>query len=436
MTEKARRYLDVGSRLGTEPAPTPSPEDAQESPTDTPLSPAPDTIPTQPNADGLRVPDNLPTDPSLPGELTTPEATSPANNETLYTDAEILGKHYPVRQMIREIGNQRVHAIESFTARLQNMRDTPAKLRLGLVLSMAQRRVARKQAKLDAVNHLSDRHILKRRRLKKLQEAQRKLTSADRKYKTHTSTMQKRVENIDKNVDKRRAKYRKELRARRETALSRRAMRHELRGEGASLIEVRAVLKDVPKEHLERVGKIAAVAYTSEQRAAQARKHEQTQVNRESRSQTAINTNRRKAQEAAKEAANASGIVEELKTQTIPKAQESLQKLREELDTLEGDDPAYINIQVQIQEVEERINIYENRELPYWEQVAHSNRERVATLDTSHTDLVADLSARQTTRSAATTNANTLNERAQAHANALAEAVKEAANTAPAEPNN
>ena len=420
------RYLDVGSRLDTEPAPAASPEASAE--------PTPDAIaiPTQPTSPEGSSPDTTPTTPPSPDSLSVQDAETTLNSETLATDVEILGKHYPVRQMINEIGNQRMRAVESASANWKNMLDTPGKMRLGLARSIAEGRLNRQRRKADAVSHLSDRNLLKRRRMRKLRKAEERFQKADAKYQGRKNRMAARKENVGKNVEQRRNEYRKELRARREAALGRRALRHELRAQDAGRFEARAVLKDVPKEHLDRVGKLAAIAYASERQAARASKQEKATVNQERRTLNAIDDNRRRRGEAAIEAQRASGIVEELKEKTIPQAKERLQSLQDELDNYEGDDDqARIDLQVQIQETEDQIKIYELRELPYWEQVASTNNQRVETLDKNHQTLTTNLDQHTAAKDAARTNTESTRKTADVHRENLTQAVTEATNSGP-----
>ena len=333
--------------------------------------------------------------------------------------------------MIREAGNQRMRAVESVSASWKNMLDTPGKMRLGLVRSLAEGRLNRKKAKFEAVSHLSDRNWLKRRRKNKMLKAQKKFDTANEKYQGRKDRMTARRENVGKNVEQRRANYRKELRARRETALGRRALRHELRAQDAGRFEARAILKDIPKEHLERVGKLAATAYASERKAAQADKQKKATISHETRTLEAISDNRRRMGEAANEAKKADGIVEKLKTETIPKAKEHLESLQAQLDDYEDDDPARTSLQIQIQETEDRIAIYEQREVPYWSQVALSNRQRVLTLDENHSTLTANLTQNTTAKKAAVTNATAARATADTHKAELLKAAAEATDSAP-----
>lgn len=421
-------YLAVGNRLDNRVSPA-SPEGAL----DTPPASSPDTDPFQATTESPSDPDALAAAPSSPDAHPSPEDAPTTNSELFYTDVEILGNRYPVRQMISELGNQRMRAVESFTARVKNVLDTPGKLKLGLARSIAESRLNRKQAKFNAVSHLGDKNWLKRHRLRKLQKAQTKFDSADAAYNGRKDRMKNRIEQVGINVEQRRMKYKKELLARREAALSRRALRHELREQKIGTLETHAILKDVPKEHLERIGKLAAVASTSERKATQARKLEKTQEKRETRTWDAINTNRQKAREAAREAKDADTIVEKLQQKTIPKAKESLESLRGELNALDSDDPTRTNLEIQIQSVEERIAIYEEREIPYWNEVARTNRQRVITLDNNLLTLTTNLTQHTAAKRTARAGADAARATAQAHADTLTKAVAEAMDNPPAE---
>lgn len=430
MPEKLRSAYQVADEKYSAPG---TPDTAAEPTSELTSIPSPRV---SPEASAPAPGDIAPVSPISPENLSAPDTEPTTSTETLATDVEILGKHYPVRQMINEIGNQRMRAVESVTATWKNMLDTPGKMRLGLAQSIAKGRLTRQQRKADAVSHLSDRNWLKRRRMRKLEKAQKRFDRANAKYQGRKDRMAARRENVGKNVEQRRADYRKELRVRREAALGRRALRHELRAQDAGRFEARAVLKDIPKEHLERVGKLAATAYASERKAAQADKQKNATINHETRTLKAIDDNRHRMTEAASEAKKANGIVEELKTVAIPKAKERLESLKAELEDYDGDDEQVrTNLQVQIQETEERIKMNEEREIPYWEQVALSSRRRVITLDENHSTLTANLTQNATAKNTAAANAATARMTADAHKAELMKAAAEATDSAP-EPNN
>lgn len=216
--------------------------------------------------------------------------------EVRYTDAEILGKRYPVRRAIHEVGNQRIAAIESVQAKWKNALDTPAKMRLGLSQSVTKGLLDRQLRKLEEVQHLPATNRLRKRRERKAANAQIRHDRAKNAYNTHTGRMKDRVDAVGKNKEARRSEYIAELRDRREKALARKAMRHELRSQGASRLETRAIIKDIPKEHLDRVGAIAASAATSERLARKAERQVKASTKRETKITQSLETNRARSE--------------------------------------------------------------------------------------------------------------------------------------------
>ena len=90
------------------------------------------------------------TEPISPETPLTPEEQHDAANR--FTDAELLGRSYPVRRLVKTIGNERVHAWESAKAGVANAWDTPGKLiRQGL-----HDRASRKVDEINA-NHKAER---------------------------------------------------------------------------------------------------------------------------------------------------------------------------------------------------------------------------------------------------------------------------------------
>jgi hypothetical protein len=71
----------------------------------------------------------------------------------------------------------------------------------------------------------------------------------------------------------------------------------------------------------------------------------------------------------------------------LPEARANLGSLQEQLGQLPDDSPERSALQVKIQEAEEKIKIYEERELPYWHSVAKKYREQVNALLSERTAL-------------------------------------------------
>lgn len=310
--------------------------------------------------------------------------------EIRYTDAEILGKRYPVRQAVSELGNQRMRAVEATKAKWHNALDTPAKIRRGLVANLAERRYNRQKARLDEVAHLPDGNRLKERRLAKATRAKDKMDRMQNIYRLHTSAMEQRTRSVGENAEARRAEYTRELKGRREAALARRTLRRELRAQGAGRAETRAILKEIPAEHAQRVGRIAAQAEVSrrsfgqaERQAAKATKHEETlQRNAE---QT-----ERKIAQYTEEAENAEAILRKLSGEadpanpsegSLPSKEAHVAQLQAHLDSVPADDPDRMALQVQLEEAKHAVAIVVEREIPYWQSVASKRREEVGLLE-------------------------------------------------------
>lgn len=241
-------------------SPTPS-SDLENETTSQSVDTAPIPTTTEPEQfEAANTPETTP----LPGEETIDDQP---NAETLYADVELLGKSYPVRRMIHEAGNQSLHGTQAVLARLRNTISTPGKLRKSFSRSLAERRFNRHKERLDSLSHLDDSNRLKQRRQAKLLRVQTRLGEKQANYDEHTNTMKRRVDVVgEKAIDRREQKI-SNLKQRRDIALGRRAMRHEVRSQGASLHETRAIVKGISQDHMARVGNLAATARLSERRA-------------------------------------------------------------------------------------------------------------------------------------------------------------------------
>lgn len=352
-------------------------------------------LPATPDADLDQAPQTPPEVVDTEPVVAEPEAAASElaalpDAEIRYTDAEILGKRYPVRQAVSELGNQRMRAVEATKAKWYNALDTPAKIRRGFAANLAERRYNRQKARLDEVAHLPDGNRLKERRLAKATRAKDKMDRMQNIYRLHTSAMEQRTRSVGENAEARRAEYTRELKGRREAALARRTLRRELRAQGAGRAETRAILKEIPAEHAQRVGRIAAQAEVSrrsfgqaERQVAKATKHEETlQRNAE---QT-----ERKIAQYTEEAENAEAILRKLSGEadpanpsegSLPSKEAHVAQLQAHLDSVPADDPDRIALQVQLEEAKHAVAIVVEREIPYWQSVASKRREEIGLLE-------------------------------------------------------
>lgn len=314
--------------------------------------------------------------------------------EVLYTDAEILGGRYQVLQVINELGNQRMRVIEDIQAKWRNTLDTPGKLRLGLSQALAESGYYRHKAKLHNIQQLDD-GPLKRARMRartvKLAKAETKFSAAKAAYGGRQERMQQRTTTVREHTTQRRDDFTAELREHREQALAKRSVRRELHSEGAGRLEARSIVKTIPKEHLDRVGKLAGVAFVSEQSAAKASKVERKSSQQDTQTSRDIATNRKRTEAYAGEAKRANETLDEIRTINLPAAEKHLEDIRSELDQIADDDPVRAGLATQIDEAEHQIAIYTEREIPYWQRIAEDNRKHAIALTAERASLQSEL---------------------------------------------
>ncbi len=345
--------------------------------------------------------------------------------ETRYTDAEILGKRYPVRQMVREAGNQRMKAVEFTQAKLKNARDTPAKFRLQFSKTIAESRYNRQQARVDAVAHLPQGNRIRARREAKLAKAEQRLARKTAAYESHTERMQQRREAVGTNAERRRTEYIADLKDRREQALARKAIRRELRSQGASLLETRSIVKAMPKEHLSRVGSVAAIAATSERVARRANRVEAKAIKHESKLVDKLDGNTQQARQLVETATTAVESVRSIEETELPTAKERVAKLTKRLETLPADSPDRDGLTWQLQEAQRQVDTYEQQDIPHWQRVIESSRQQAAELTAQRSAIQAQLRAQKETVARSSQTTDIRRSTADRHAQAAAHTTRE-----------
>ena len=201
---------------------------------------------------------------SISGEMsdTSSQETAQADNEPMtpdqITDKEILGRSYPVRQMIKEANNQRMKLIEGAKMAWANLKETPKLLRLNFRNWLADGRVSRQTKRYEAaVKKTGENSRLTRHRRKKLEAAKKHKENISKARDTQEETMLARERAVGENAEQRRDKNIRELKDRAIDARARKAIRHELREQGASRREIRQILAEVPTEQRRKVGRTA-----------------------------------------------------------------------------------------------------------------------------------------------------------------------------------
>ena len=193
---------------------------------------------------------------------TTEQETAQADSEPMtpdqLTDKEILGRSYPVRQMVKEANNQRMKLIEGAKMAWTNLKETPKLLRLNFRNWLADGRVARQNKRYeDAVKKTGENSRLAQRRRSKLEAAKKHKESISKARDAQEETMLAREQAVGENAEQRRSENIKELAERAIDAKARKALRHELREQGASRREVREILAGIPDEQKRNVGRAA-----------------------------------------------------------------------------------------------------------------------------------------------------------------------------------
>ena len=84
-----------------------------------------------------------------PGQESAGDAAEVQANETLRTDAEILGRRYPVSRMIRDAGNTLQWGKERIAAGWNNAKEQPGLLKDKFMYGLAKSSYDRRKAKFD-----------------------------------------------------------------------------------------------------------------------------------------------------------------------------------------------------------------------------------------------------------------------------------------------
>ena len=164
-----------------------------------------------------------------PGRESAENAAEVQANETLRTDAEILGRRYPVSRMIRDAGNTLQWGKERIAAGWNNAKEQPGLLKDKFMHILAQSSYDRRKAKLDEVAHLSDNHPLKKFRMRKLQKAEARLNKRKANLERRQNRMSGRLETVKNAYEARREATIAELSDRASKARARKALREEMR---------------------------------------------------------------------------------------------------------------------------------------------------------------------------------------------------------------
>ena len=284
-----------------------------------------------------------------PGQESAEDAAEVQANETLRTDAEILGNRYPVSQMIKGAGNTLQWGKERAAAAWNNAMEQPGLLMDKFMHGLAQSSYDRRKAKLDEVAHLSDNHPLKKFRMRKLQKAEARLNKRKANLDRRKNRMSGRLEPVKNAYEARREATIAELSERADKARARKALREEMRSKrkeqnvDVGWFEAWVVAKEhvdsMPKDQRRRIASAvmnAAEASKNSQEASwQARYAERASADAQNRvesiggqlqqTRTELNSMRQQAGEIANMESD------------LVSARENAAKLQEKADSLSDD---------------------------------------------------------------------------------------------------
>ena len=164
-----------------------------------------------------------------PGQESAEDAAEVQANETLRTDAEILGNRYLVSRTIAGAGNTLQWSKERAAAAWNNAKEQPGLLKDKFMYGLAKSSYDRRKAKFDEVAHLSDNHPLKKRRMRKLEKAENRVNKRKADIDRRHKRMSGRLETVKNAYESRREATIAELSERADKARARKALREEMR---------------------------------------------------------------------------------------------------------------------------------------------------------------------------------------------------------------
>ena len=279
-----------------------------------------------------------------PGQESAEDAAEVQANETLRTDAEVLGNRYLVSRTIKGAGNTLQWGKERIAAGWNNAKEQPGLLKDKFMYGLAKSSYDRRKAKFDEVAHLSDNHPLKKRRMRKLQKAENRVNKRKADIDRRQNRMSGRLETVKNAYESRREATIAELSERADEARARKALREKMRKEqNVGWFESWAAAKEhvnsIPKNQRRRIASAvmnAAEASKNSQEASwQARYAERASADAQNRvesiggqlqqTRTELNSMRQQAGEIANMESD------------LVSVRENAAKLQEEADSLSDD---------------------------------------------------------------------------------------------------
>ena len=330
---------------------------------DTDVPPSPDGQPAPDTADG----EGVGTEASTDGA--TGETEEARVVEARYKDTELLGRSFRVRRTIQEGGTQAIKGWQLAKAKMKNFFDKPGKAIKQYAVNRAQNSLNHKEARLNAAKSVR----LRERHQAVVDKHRERLDQRTVSLKTHTDRMDKRIADVGKNERQRRQDYINELKDKKGNALARKAVRKQLRSEGATRRETRSIVAEIPAKHLDRIGQVAIVSEASRRMFEKAKTAEhgaRARYEGTGRRISGLDESIAQYDSGARDAdANITKITNELRPGALRHEAELAQRLAE----MGDDDADRQRVEEEYQQAHDAVRTY-NESLAHWRNVAAENR--------------------------------------------------------------
>lgn len=310
------------------------------------------------------------------------EQAKKVDAEARYDDAMLLGRSYRVRRVVQEGGTQSIKMWQGAKAKMRNALDMPGKIVRQFAHARAKTSHEHKESRLRKATST---RLIEIRQIS-VNESQVRLDHRSTSLEERTSRMEHRTKSVHENALQRRQSYTEELKKRRGKSLADKAVRRQLRQEGASRREVKTAMVNLPAEHMANVAKVAIVAEASKRELKAADGSVIKKGTRQERTERTISNEDTRIGQYDTRAKEAKKNAEDIRDRILPHAQRSLQELRNKLESTAVDDPDYSVIVESVQSAK-RVVDSQASSLRYWNEAEVDNQRKESEARSRLTDL-------------------------------------------------
>lgn len=304
------------------------------------------------------------------------------NEAARYTDTELLGKSFRVRRAVQETGTQTIKAWEGMKAKVRNTLAEPGKAIRQFAFNRAKNSFNRKQDRLQATKSMR----LQDHRQGVVTRAKERMDRRADSLKQHVGGMEARTRAVTEHEQQRRQEYINELKSLKENALARKAVRAQLRQEGASRRETRSILAEIPAEHIRRVGTVAINVEASRHKLAEATGAQAKATRHLERADNRVAVTEGRIEDFDRSIKEADAAAVELSTTLLPLARGRVENLQDKLDGLEADSPDHVDIAAALEQAKKDVAAYDEQ-LQNWRATAKNIRAKSSRADSRLGDL-------------------------------------------------